>query len=231
MPTLYPGIPALRVPPITVPSLSTAIGAAAAANSVSSAAPPKPTWGIYQLGSLAVEPDTIVAFEYKAESRISDYPQEEGAFQSYNKVAVPWDARLELAKGGSDADRALFISQIETIADPANTTLYDVVMPERTYVGCSVQRYDFRRTAHQGVKLLVVDIWLKQVRNNATATFASTAAPSGQDKKNIGAVQPQTPTAAQKAKAGTVLLPPQESPPTNPFTDEHAVDPLGNVIY
>ncbi|OYW18904.1 MAG: hypothetical protein B7Z52_04355, partial [Burkholderiales bacterium 12-64-5] len=48
-------------------------------------------WGIYTTaGALALDPDTIEAVGYDAEYRVADYPIEEGGFETYDKVALPF---------------------------------------------------------------------------------------------------------------------------------------------
>ena len=59
-------------------------------------------WGIYLKDKLVLEADSMKSIDYVQGSKISDYPQEEGAFQSYNKVATPYEVRVELTKGGAD---------------------------------------------------------------------------------------------------------------------------------
>ena len=191
------GVPPLLNEPTPAP--------APASSGTTVSAPAKPKWGIYLNGADVVLADTVVSFEYKGESRISDYPQELGAFQSYNKVQLPFDARVMMVKSGTEADRASFLAKLDIISKSFD--LYDVVTPEFTYIGASVQRYDLRRTAREGVGMITVDVWLKQVRAGAVAAFTSTASASGQDKKNVGAVQPQAPTAGQASQAGVLYNP------------------------
>ena len=197
---------------VGVPPLLNAPSATPAAPAGTAPATPSASaWGIYLTGTAipALTADSVVSIEFKGEWRISDYPQEQGAFQSYNKVTVPFDARVMLAKGGTEADRAAFLEALDSIATATNAdgslAVYDVVTPERTYIGASVQRYDYRRTSREGVGLIVADVWLSQVRTAAAAAFTNTAAASGQDKQAVGVVQPQSPTAAQSAQVGKPL--------------------------
>jgi hypothetical protein len=113
-----------------------------------------PQWGIYLDGEPVVVADNVVAFGFKKGARISKYPQEQGTFASYNKVAIPAEPRLKYSTGGSVADRQAFLDSIDPLV--SDTNLYDVVTPEVTYSGYNVINYDYPRTAdHAG--LITVD--------------------------------------------------------------------------
>lgn len=146
-----------------------------------------PKWGIALNGVMQIVPDSIVSLEYKRDWQIPNYRQEAGAFQSYNKVATPYDAKIRMTKGGTDADRYDFLDAIDFAAESLN--LYDIVTPDQTYNSANIVHYDYRRTSTNGVSLLTVDISLIEVRVNATATFSNTVAPSGADPVNGGSVQ------------------------------------------
>lgn len=192
------GVPALLNPP----SLSTVANVGNLATLVTADATivrqllnAKPRWGIFLKGKLIAEADNVLSVEYRQDSRVSQYPQEQGAFQSYNKVATPFEARVQLTKGGSEFDRSAFLKAIESAA--RSLDLYDVATPERTYSNANIERFDYRRTAHNGAGLITVEIWLVEVRETAKTAFTKTALASGADPKTVGAVQAQTVTPAQ----------------------------------
>lgn len=155
----------------------------------------RPKWGIYKDGVLAIAADAVASVEYKQDFRIADYPMESGAFESYNKVATPYDARVRLTKGGSTTDRAAFLAAIE--AAVASLDLYQVVTPERTYLSANVQSMDYRRQTNHGVGLLTVEIRLVEVRITVAAKFSNTVQPSSADAVNVGTVQAGQATAGQ----------------------------------
>jgi hypothetical protein len=156
-----------------------------------------PKWGIFLNGNLVIEPDSIVEVEYRKGWRISSYPQEQGAFQSYNKVEEPFETRVKLTKGGTDADKQAFQNAIDAAA--ASLDLYDIVTPTKVYKGANISQVNYRRAATNGVGLLTVELLIEEVRVNAEAQFTSTQAPSGADPVNTGTVQPQAPTSSQQA--------------------------------
>ncbi|MCJ2087139.1 hypothetical protein MKK88_14255 [Methylobacterium sp. E-005] len=162
-----------------------------------------PQWGLYLGGAPVVSADTIIAFDGKQEFVIADYLLERGAFESYNKVQIPFDVRLVFVAGGSEANRAALLASVTAIAGDCN--VYDAVMPEKVFQNVNIIHYDFRRTAQNGVGLLSVALWCQEVRQ-ASATYPSasggvgdTAAPSGASPVDGGTVQATDATAAQVA--------------------------------
>lgn len=152
-------------------------------------------WGIYQNGIPVIEPDSIVAFDFKQSWLISDYPVEQGAFQSYDKVQTPFEVRIRMSKGGSVLARQGFLNNV--IAIVGTLALYDIVTPDAIYRSANITSWDYRRTAANGVGMIVVDMTLVEVRVTATTQFSNTQAPSGANSTFIGPVQPETPTATQ----------------------------------
>lgn len=166
------------------------------------------SWGIYtQDGKLALDPTSIFAVEFQREFRISDYPIEEGGFESYNKVATPFDIRITVTKDGKLSERKAFLDDMDALV--VTLDLFDVVTPERTYLGVNIVRADYKRDNESGgVSLLQVELQAVEVRTTASVQFVNptipgavgvaplfgaTGAPSGADPVNNGSVQPVTP--------------------------------------
>lgn len=172
-------------------------------------------WGIFRQGRPVVVCDNVAAFDHKADWAISDYPVEGGQFQSFNKVTIPYDVRMVFTAGGSEANRTALLNSLRGIVGDLN--FYDAVSPEAVYTPVNLVHLDYRRTAQNGVGLLVVSVWCRQVRQvassqsgaaggadasgtdtpSATGNTGETASPSGADQANGGAVQATDPTAAQ----------------------------------
>jgi hypothetical protein len=184
-----------------------------------------PAWGIYDhdTSTLAIGADSILKLEYKATARISNAPQEDGAFQAYNKVQAPYESRIQMTKGGSESDRAAFLDALETAKQSLN--LYDIVMPERAYLNANITGYHFTRTARSGVTLLTVEVMFEEVRQASAPQFTSTTGggaqdtitdllqspslapknPAGADPVHAGTRQPVTPTTSQSRLADAIL--------------------------
>jgi hypothetical protein len=176
LPQLPPGVNVFSGAPLLI------------ADALSLIAPPNatPQWGIFQDGNPVVVADNVIAFSFKKSARISKYPQEQGAFASYNKVNAPFEPKVKFSTGGSVADKQAFISSIDAISGDLN--LYDVVTPEVTYPSCNVIDYDYDRN-HGNAGLLEIDVWLEQVVIAGASSFSNTASPTDAARVNGGLVQ------------------------------------------
>lgn len=150
-------------------------------------------WGIFLDGSPVVVADTVATFDYKREFAIADYPIEQGAFATYDKVQIPFDVRFRFTSGGSEANRAALINSAEAVAED-NTNLYTAVTPEQTYPSVTVSHISYNR--NHVVGLVSVDLWCLNINvSSPSAMFQNTQSPSGASQVPDGTVQPQdTPT-------------------------------------
>lgn len=185
-----PGAPALLKPPAALQRLQTlqnraTLLVADASAIVSLFGGPK--WGLFLNGKTVAEADSVRSIEFRQDSKLSDYPQQKGAFESYNKVSSPFDARLQFTKGGTTSDRAKFLDAIDKAANSLD--LYEVTTPEKVYKSANIQRYDYHRTADSGAGLLTVDLWLIEIRETVAVGFTNSKAPAGSKLKNAGTVQ------------------------------------------
>lgn len=155
-----------------------------------------PQWGIFLNGESVIAADSVVDFDYDQNFEISDYPQEQGAFESYNKAQRPAVIRMRFAAGGSEANRQNFFASIDAVMN--DTNLYDVVTPEETYLNFNFMHRDYHRSAENGVGLIIVDIWLKEIMVTGSASI-NTATPAVAGQQSNGNVQAQTPSQSEDA--------------------------------
>jgi hypothetical protein len=147
-----------------------------------------PIWGVFdQDGNKVLNPDSFLSMDFKNSSRVSDYPQEQGAFASYNKVVTPYDVRVRMAIGADQASREAFLAQCDAMLKSID--LFNVVTPEATYLNATLENYDYRRETKNGATMLTVDLWFLEVRFTATAEFSSVQSVSGADAVSDGQVQ------------------------------------------
>jgi hypothetical protein len=145
-------------------------------------------WGIFTAGGeQIVQPDNISGFGYSAEYRIADFPIEQGGFETYDKVALPFTTRVVMAKGGSLSERQSFHQAIEAIR--GDRELYNVITPEAVYANVNVTRVELDRSQERGAGMLVVEVYLQEIRQNATAQFSKTKEAAGTTPTNSGSVQ------------------------------------------
>lgn len=193
-----PGVPAL-LRSFTVPSagaiLNRVLGAAAAEVFGQN------IWGIFDSkGTEVLVADSFLSIDYQNGARVSQAPQEEGSFASYNKVANPFDCTVMLTIGADKAARTAFLQKVEDML--ASTDLFTVVTPERTYTNASLENSSYRRNSANGVTLITVTLNFVQIRSSATSTTTPTQDASGADIVSDGQVQIAEPTADEIALAG-----------------------------
>lgn len=159
-------------------------------------------WGIFDSnGDQVVQPDSVVTLDYRKEYSISDYPVEQGAFASYDKVETPYEVTVRMTKGGSLSDRQAFLASIDAIK--GDTNLYSIATPEVTLANGNITSVDYSRRADKGVGLITVEIRVIEIRQTAQQQFVNTPSafssgdvvnPASSDPANGGVVQPQVPT-------------------------------------
>jgi hypothetical protein len=178
VPNLLPGQGASFLDPTNLLSADTFIGYGLGA---------PPQWGVFLNGAPVVTADTVTTFSYQQDWAISDYPVEGGGFESYDKVDIPFRVEVQFTSGGSLANREALLASIASIAEPL--TLYDVVTPEAVYSSVNVEHYNYRRTASNGLGLMVVTVGLLEIRVDNSNNFQNTASPSGFSPSPAGNVQ------------------------------------------
>ncbi len=144
----------------------------------------QPQWGIFDAtGGPILVSDLVFAVEYDRDYHISNAPQEQGAFESYNKVQVPFKAKVSLV---SEQTREELLSTIE--AAVASLDLATVVTPEITYPSANLTHYGYRREARNGgVTMIRIDVWCEEVRivgdvqQSAPGTQSTNGAPERQN--------------------------------------------------
>lgn len=148
-----------------------------------------PAWGFYLNGRLAIICESVVAFGFRSEWAISKYPIERGGFESYDRVAQPFQCRLQIASGSTGAVRTALLASLDAASADQNMTKYDAVTPDVVYTGVSIEHVDYDRKAAQGAGLLMIDVWTQEIREQNNSP-APTAYPSGASTQSGGTVQP-----------------------------------------
>lgn len=137
------------------------------------------------------------AVEITKDTKISDFPIENGGFASYNKVILPVEPVVTLALQGTISERAAFIGLIEAACN--STDLYNVVTPEVVYVNYCLERTNQVRRADRGASLMFIEISLKEIRqvsaafSNVQTPINAPQNPAATPASNSGLVQSQAP--------------------------------------
>lgn len=134
---------------------------------------------------------STVEFEYAQDWPLSNYPQEQGGFQTYNKVTLPFDVKLRLACQGPQTIRQAFLTTCLAISN--SFQLFDVVTPELVFTSCNVSHIGWRREAERGATMIVVDMWFQQIAVTNSTTFQNTQQPGDASPQSLSNVQPLSP--------------------------------------
>ena len=169
-------------------------------------------WAVYYTGTsnAAIIPDSVKLFANRGQARVSNYPVEQGAFASFNKVEIPYDIRIILVCQGSNMRRSDFLAQLEVMKK--DIRLYDISTPDRLYPSASLVSYDILRDARNGgVSMITADCLFAEIRQTASASYntsnsqtpiVNSDSPSASDVQNQGNVPPTDPNALQIAVLG-----------------------------
>lgn len=171
-------------------------------------------WGIFTQGGASIIPnDSVFSVEYVRDWKVADYKMEGGAFASYNKVELPYQAKVSYLVGKS---RATALAAVE--AAVKSLDLVTVVMPEITYQSANLVHYGYRREARGGVSLLRIDVWAEEVRVIAAAGLSNSKGVNGQDSTQGGSVQPNDAATGQDGSPVTPEPAQSNSPPGDTVT-------------
>ena len=123
-------------------------------------------------GKIAIQPDSFLGITYRETSRLLDYPIEKGSFSTYNKVALPYDNIVSMAKGGSQSERIQFLQKLDSMA--ADLNLYTIVTPNKTYTNANIERYSMEQQVDHGANLVIVHVHFREIRTTASIRYTQT---------------------------------------------------------
>jgi hypothetical protein len=190
----FPGIPPLQNPG---PAAIALAGSSVITKLLDSIAP---KWGVYAMlvAEPVILPDSIFSVDYANVANVMNYPVEQGAFASYNKVQTPKAYSVVMTKGGSESARTTFIRKLEELQDTLE--LYAIVTPERNYTNVNIDRVEYRRESTNGAGMIVATVHFVEVRQ-VEANFSkpgqaskSATTPQAQAPVESGQVQPAAAT-------------------------------------
>ena len=162
-----------------------------------------PQWGIFKAGTfvLAIRADSVDSLEMRKEFRIADYPLEDGAFETYNKVEMPFETRVQLTRSGNIKARQEFIDDLDTASK--TLMLVDVITPDKKYYNACITHYDYRRTATNGAGLVIAEVGIQEVRIAVAPAFSNVKQQGSADTVSAGSVQAAPATPAQTSAVNT----------------------------
>jgi len=153
-------------------------------------------WGLVnEFGVPVVLADNVLGLSFQSASTIVNAPIEGGSFASYNKIATPSQAVVQMSKGSGGAlQRGAFLAQL--LALEGSTLKFYVISPEFVHRNMCITNVDYARSAQEGVQLIVVNVSLEEVREvKVNYSFEEVEAPSDAKSVDGGSVQPKDATA------------------------------------
>lgn len=169
-------------------------------------------WGIFDSDHKSIATvSRVLGMDYDNHYSVPSAPLTDGSFASFNKVKDPYTSRVMLVCDGTESGsssvlsqlkalvgvgaasgnhvRASFLNALDTVV--ADTKLYSVVTPEKTYVNANIVGVRWRRDSRQGVTMLVAEVSLQEIRTTGTLLYSSTKTPAGATMMANGTVQAQ----------------------------------------
>lgn len=151
-------------------------------------------WGLVnEFGVPVLLADNVLGISYNSASTIANAPIERGSFSSYNKVASPAQAVVQMSKGSGGAlGRGAFLAQLQTYE--GSTLKFHVITPEILHRNMCIIGLDYARSASEGLQLIVVNIQLEEVREvGVQYSLEEVKNPSDAENVDSGEVQPKKP--------------------------------------
>jgi len=125
---------------------------------------------IDESGAPVLLPDTFQAFANDDTSQLSNYPVEQGSFNTYNKVDNPFIPRVVMSKGGSDAERAAFFEQVLQLR--RSTALLTLITPEAIFRNINLVAFNYSKTNRTGANMLHIEMIFNEVRLAPAAQYS-----------------------------------------------------------
>ncbi len=129
-----------------------------------------PRYGIYSGGTEALTGyNSVIGAGYAVDEQVPTYPIEGGGFESYNKVAQPFQAKIQYTIYLSALPA--FIARCEAMRQ--DTNLYSFLTPFYTWQNVNVVHYDWRLQDKRATSMLIVEVFGSEIRQQVTANAQS----------------------------------------------------------
>lgn len=218
--SLFPNVPNLPgVPPLArsaLTAISTVQGLVSAVGNTLQffkGKQPGPLWGVYDSGMKSVvTADSFLSFRAKRSTKIADFPIQDGGFNSYDKVTIPFTTAIRISRGGSVSDRADLFAQLDALI--ASLLLYSILTPEKTWLNVNMEDYEVVRESNKDAYFFTqVDLSFREIRPVVAVYTTTDSAPdltnaqqaSASPSINQGVVVPTVPSNAVQDAATTAV--------------------------
>ena len=187
----------------TLPTVAALNALSLIASALPSLNPPTPIYAVVASDTFIplTLPDSWGEFDFRYETVLSDYPQEKGAFQPYNKVARPTAITTTLIKTGSDIARLTWFLAIQQQESQNPTQLYTLISPQGIFTDYVIGGMSYTTRKERGSNMMYLDITFTQIPQiiASDGSFKNTLAPKSSPVQQVGNVFTQAANGAQTA--------------------------------
>jgi len=165
--------------------------------------PPTPIYAVVQSDTflpLAI-PTSWGEFSAKYETQLSDYPQEFGAYQPYNKVKRPQEVNVVLVKNGSDLARFAWLAAIQQQEANNPQQLYTLISPQLIATDYSLSGLAYETRPDKGSNILYLSLRFTEIPQipSSLGTYTSVLEAKSGPVQQLGSLYTNATTAAQTA--------------------------------
>ena len=167
--------------------------------------PPTPIYAIVASDTflpLAI-PSSWGEFSAKYETQLSDYPQEYGAFQPYNKVRRPTEVNVTMIKTGSDLARFAWLAAIQQFEALKPQQLFTIISPQLIATDYSLSGLAYETRPDRGSNILYLTLRFTEIPQipSSTGTYTNAQEAKSGPLQQLGQLFTNAAGAAQTALA------------------------------
>lgn len=137
-------------------------------------------------------------------------PIEQGSFFSYNKTTEPMQINATLSFTGTDTFLQSVLYNLDTLKN--SVTIFSIITPMQEFESMTLESYDFRLNARNGLGVLYVDATFIEIReivirygNNETITQEQSKNVSAVSSVQGGLKQAQIPTKQEETTGNAIM--------------------------
>ncbi|MDR3389086.1 MAG: hypothetical protein P4L92_18755 [Rudaea sp.] len=174
-----------------------------AASSASGLNPATPIYAVVSSDTFLplATPDSWGEFSAKYETQLSDYPQEYGAYQPYNKVKRPIEVMVQLIKTGSDLARFAWLAAIQQQESNSPEQLYTLISPQLIATDYSLSGLSYETRQDRGSNKLFLNLRFTEIPQIASSsgTYTDTLSANSSPVSQLGQLYTNAMSAATTA--------------------------------
>jgi len=165
--------------------------------------PPTPIYAIVRSDTFLplTIPSSWGDFSAKYETQLSDYPQEYGAYQPYNKVKRPVEVNVTLIKTGSDLARFAWLAAIQQQEANSPQQLYTLISPQLIATDYSLSGLAYETRPDKGSNILYLNLRFTEIPQipSSLGTYTSVLEAKSGPLSQLGQLYTNTASAATSA--------------------------------